>query len=104
MRLAQRRAWRRNPLEGLAENARTDPLPEVRLRNLSALRLNAGYRLKALRQALGDQHESVRAHAALWLGKEGRPTLLDPRSAAWTFFRMRRGWGVGLWRLQRSKR
>jgi hypothetical protein len=75
--LALRPAWRRNALNGLVENAERDPLPEVRLANLAAVRRDSGRGLKALRAALSDPDERIRARAALWLGKEGRATLLE---------------------------
>ena len=65
-------AWRRRADDGLAENARHDPIPAVRLESLKMLAAEAHWHA-----ALADPSVLVRARAALRLGREGRRTLLQ---------------------------
>jgi HEAT repeat protein len=73
-----RRAASRGPLmERLCDNALHDPIPEVRIKNLEVLARDRKRGPKTLRAALADPNEDVRLRAALWLGVEGRPVLLE---------------------------
>jgi hypothetical protein len=64
----------------LAHNLRQDPLPAVRLANLRALldhHTDHAEARPALVAALGDADEEVRLRAALAIGEDGRPALLE---------------------------
>ena len=65
----------RDPLRRLASNARKDPVPGVRLRNLEVLleRAEPALAHETARACVGDDHPEVALRAALALGGEGQP-------------------------------
>jgi hypothetical protein len=70
--------WSRRVAQGLAENARRDPVPEVRLSNLKALDKDWPSQAREVwNAALSDPNELVRAHAAIREGPDGQEMLLD---------------------------
>jgi hypothetical protein len=70
-------AGRVAPFGRLEHNALNDPQPNVRLNNIDILARDRRQRAAVLREALLDPSEKVRVRAAVWLGVEGRETLLD---------------------------
>jgi len=65
----------RDPIRRLAENAREDPVPGVRLRNLEVLleRCDERQAREHARACVADEHPEVALRAALTLGEEGLP-------------------------------
>jgi HEAT repeat protein len=77
---ARRLRWPADTASQLAHNATTDREPGVRRENLLALvreYADAPATRDSLRAASGDSSDDVRVRAAIALGGEGRPTLLE---------------------------
>ncbi len=78
--ISRRLAQRIDPVQRLAENARQDPEPRVRLRNLLLLACEtpgAPGAVEALRAACSDASPQIRLRAALELGSRGRDVLIE---------------------------
>jgi hypothetical protein len=75
--LARHAATRGSLFDRLSGNALHDPIPEVRVNNLDALARDKKRSPEVLRAALSDPSEKVRLCAAVWLGAEGRPVLVE---------------------------
>jgi hypothetical protein len=76
-----------DPGTRLAANARDDPEAGVRrtcLRRLASEYPGRPATMAALRQALADEDESVQVDAAIELGAEARPTLLEIATREWS--------------------
>jgi len=77
---ASRLRWPADAPGQIAQNARTDAEPGVRRENLLALVRDfpeAAVTRETLRAACADESDDVRVRAAIALGDEGRPTLLE---------------------------
>ena len=78
--LGKRLARPDDPVAAIAANTRREPVAAVRLGNLQLLARQYPEHFatrEALQAALGDQNAAVRLQAAITIGPEGRPVLLE---------------------------